>query len=125
MEPSSLGRVMRLSGALAGLVATLVMASPAAAVPTIHAHRGGSVLQGVPTFPENTMPAFQHAAREGFVIELDAKLTQDNVAVVIHDATLDRSTNCTGQVRATPVTALANCRADVLGSGGTTRPAPP
>ena len=117
----------RVSALLAGLVAALAIAAPAAAAPTIHAHRGGPVIERVPTFPENTMPAFQHAAREGFVIELDAKLTQDHVPVVIHDATLDRTTTCSGQVRATTSAALANCRADVLGSPGSTatRPAPP
>jgi glycerophosphoryl diester phosphodiesterase len=112
----------RVSAGIAGLLAALVVAAPASAVPTIHAHRGGPVLSGVPTFPENTMPAFQHAANERFVVELDAKLTQDNVPVVIHDATLDRTTNCTGQVRSFTSAALAGCKADVLGVPGSTLP---
>ena len=104
-------------------VAALGTAEAAAAAPTIHAHRGGSVILGTPTYPENTMPAFQNAAREGWVIELDVKLTQDNVPVVIHDASLDRTTNCTGAVRSMSAASLAaNCRADVLGSPGSTLP---
>ena len=35
----------------------------------------------------------------GFVLEVDAKLTEDGVPVAIHDATLDRTTNCSGEVR--------------------------
>ena len=36
---------------------------------------------------------------DGFVLEVDAKLTKDGVPVAIHDATLDRTTTCTGEVR--------------------------
>ena len=82
-------------------VLALLLFAPAAqaAVPAVQAHRGGPVLAGVPTFPEETMPAFRNAAEElGVVLELDAKLTKDGVPVVIHDATLDRTTNCTGAV---------------------------
>jgi glycerophosphoryl diester phosphodiesterase len=107
-------------------IAVLGATEAAAAAPTIHAHRGGSVMNGAPTFPEDTMPAFQNAAREGWVLELDVKLTQDNIPVVIHDATLDRTTNCTGAVRAITSAALAaNCRADVLGSPGSSLPSSP
>src|SRR5919108_5991533 len=107
----------RLTSVLAAAVA-LASATPALAAPGIHAHRGGSVLNGVPTFPENTMPAFENAARAGWVLELDAKLTQDGVPVVMHDPTLVRTTNCTGEVRDRTRAALAACRADVLGSPG-------
>lgn len=101
------------------LALTLGLASPAAAMPTIHAHRGGSVVEGVPTFPENTMPALEHAAREGWVLELDVVLTKDRVPVVFHDSTLDRTTPCTGRVDAIAFAALrAGCPVDVLGSPG-------
>ena len=80
--------------------ALLVVAAPAlAARPFIHAHRGGSLEFGKPTYPENTLPAFRASAFRGFVLELDVKLTKDLVPVVIHDATLDRTTPCSGQVR--------------------------
>ena len=104
--------------ALAALAVLAGVPSAAAAVPEIHAHRGGPVLAGVPTFPEESMPAFRNAAREGYWLELDAKLTADGVPVVIHDATLDRTTTCTGQVRAKTLAELGECRLDVLGSPG-------
>jgi glycerophosphoryl diester phosphodiesterase len=48
------------------------------------------------------------------------------VPVVIHDATLDRTTNCTGQVRSRVVLFLQeNCRIDTLGGEALLRPAPP
>ena len=88
------------------------VAAPALAVrPPIHAHRGGSIEFGKPTYPESTMPAFRASARRGFVLELDVKLTKDLVPVVIHDATLDRTTPCAGQVNArTYAELLADCR---------------
>src|SRR3712207_3371261 len=99
------------------LLLTLVAASPAAAMPTIHAHRGGSVVDGVAKFPENTLPAFEHAAANGWVLELDVVLTKDRVAVVFHDSTLDRTTPCTGRVDAIDFAELrARCPSDVLGS---------
>ena len=100
---------------------------PAAAQgpPAIHAHRGGPVLAGVPTFPEETMPAFRNAAREGYWLEMDAKITSDGVPVVFHDATLDRVTPCTGEVRARTVAELGDCRVDVLGSPGGGLPTKP
>jgi glycerophosphoryl diester phosphodiesterase len=115
--------------AMLATAAALAAASPAAAAPAIQAHRGGSAIEGVPSFPENTLPAFRNAAREGYVLELDAKLTKDGVPVVIHDATLDRTTVCTGRVDAIKRKQLQDhCRADVLGSPGnglSTRPTAP
>ena len=110
-----------LVAALGGL-ALLSAAATAAAAPIIHAHRGGSVIDGTPRFPENTLPAFANAAELGVVLELDVKLTQDGVPVVIHDATLDRTTNCTGAVEDRTLAQLGSCRADVLGSPGSRLP---
>lgn len=103
-----------LAGALA--------AAPAAEAATpsfVHAHRGGSYVHGVPAYGENSLPAFAAAAAGGFVLELDVKLTSDRVPVVIHDVTLDRTTNCAGQVAAITAARLrAQCRSDVIGSPG-------
>lgn len=99
----------------------LVAPGAATAAPPIHAHRGGSVLDGQPRYPENTMPAFRSASRAGYVLELDVKLTSDRVPVVIHDATLDRTTACSGQVASRTLAQVRACRTDVLGSGGNTR----
>jgi glycerophosphoryl diester phosphodiesterase len=113
--------------ALLVVVAALVPAGvAAAAVPQIHAHRGGTVLNGKPKYAEESIRAYKRAARNGFVLEVDAKLTKDGVPVAIHDATLDRTTDCTGEVRARTYVELTGCRTDVLGSPGSglpTRPA--
>jgi glycerophosphoryl diester phosphodiesterase len=109
-------------GVLAVFAVLLACASAAADAPAsfIHAHRGGPYVNGVPTYPEDTLPAFQAAAAGGYVVELDVKLTSDSVPVVIHDDSLDRTTNCSGKVRArTAADLAANCRADVLGVPGT------
>jgi len=56
------------------------------------AHRGASGWA-----PENTMPAFELAARQGAdAFELDVRLTRDGVPVVLHDAALDRTTDRSG-----------------------------
>lgn len=60
----------------------------------IFAHRGSSG-----THPENTLASFKEAIRLGVDgIELDVQLTKDQNLVVIHDYTLDRTTNGTGKV---------------------------
>ena len=92
-----------------------IAATPAAASPYIHAHRGGPLSFGKPAFPENTMPAFREAIRRGFVLELDVKLTEDLVPVVIHDATLERVTPCAGGVAERTLAELRRCKVDVLG----------
>jgi glycerophosphoryl diester phosphodiesterase len=49
--------------------------------------------------PENTVPAFQRAVEKGAgMIVLDVQFTADNRFVVIHDETVDRTTNGTGKV---------------------------
>ena len=63
---------------------------------TLIAHRGFSSRA-----PENTFAAFDLALREGFDhFELDVRLTADGAPVVIHDATLDRTTDGSGPVAA-------------------------
>jgi glycerophosphoryl diester phosphodiesterase len=60
------------------------------------AHRGASAHA-----PENTLPAFELAVSQGAdAFELDVRLTRDGAPVVMHDATLERTTNLTGLVRA-------------------------
>ncbi|MBA2458040.1 MAG: glycerophosphodiester phosphodiesterase [Gemmatimonadales bacterium] len=60
------------------------------------AHRGASAAA-----PENTLAAFELAAGQGAdAFELDVRLSVDGAPVVIHDATLERTTDGTGPVRA-------------------------
>jgi glycerophosphoryl diester phosphodiesterase len=77
--------------------------------PRAYAHRGWHIddLDGC----ENTLAAFHRAAAEGFgYIELDVHASADGVAVVHHDATLDRTTDGSGAIRALPAAALADVR---------------
>lgn len=48
---------------------------------------------------ENTLPAFEAAARAGYAIECDLRLTKDGVPVVFHDVDLKRLTGRDGHVR--------------------------
>lgn len=60
----------------------------------IYAHRGYSA-----KYPENTLSAFKAALPHVDGIELDAQLTRDGRLVVIHDETVDRTTNGSGFVK--------------------------
>jgi glycerophosphoryl diester phosphodiesterase len=83
-------------------------------------------VNGKALFAEESLAAYRSAARHDFVLEVDAKLTEDGVPVAVHDATLDRTTNCAGEVRTFTLAELRGCRTDVLGSPGSglpTRPA--
>jgi len=98
---------------LAGAVglATLVPAVSASAAPSapaaveaaatfcpkVVAHRGG---EGDPTDAnENSMGAFRRGADIGVdVMETDVWFTKDTVPVIMHDETLDRTTDATGKV---------------------------
>jgi len=56
------------------------------------AHRGASK-----QYPENTLLAFRKAMEQGVdYLEMDLHLTQDREIVIMHDETLDRTTNGTG-----------------------------
>lgn len=61
-----------------------------------YAHRG--LFKNDSDSPENSLPAFKAAVDAGYGIELDVRLTKDNIPVVFHDATLDRMCNVTGKV---------------------------
>lgn len=71
--------------------------------PLVFAHRGGALLR-----PENTIAAFDHALACGADgLELDVRLSSDGVPVVVHDATLDRTTNASGSVERLTAAELA------------------
>jgi glycerophosphoryl diester phosphodiesterase len=62
------------------------------------AHRGGGSLA-----PENTLAGIRLAARLGYrAVEFDVMLSEDGTPVLIHDETLQRTTNGAGKVCETP-----------------------
>ncbi|HUV27124.1 MAG TPA: glycerophosphodiester phosphodiesterase family protein [Anaerolineales bacterium] len=75
--------------------------------PLIFAHRGASAFA-----PENTLAAFETAIQQkADLIEVDAKLTADHHVVVIHDQTVDRTTDGSGRVADLPLAALRELNA--------------
>src|SRR5215218_5410100 len=84
------------------------------------AHRGASALA-----PENTIEAFRLAVEAGAGgLELDVHMTRDGHIVVIHDATVDRTTSGTGAVSEMTIDELRGPDAGYNFSpdGGPTRP---
>jgi len=76
--------------------------------PLIFGHRGACAQA-----PENTLESFQLAVDAGVdVLELDVHLSRDGELVVIHDATVDRTTNGHGAV-----SSLTLCELDRLDAG--------
>ncbi|MFC1996715.1 glycerophosphodiester phosphodiesterase [Chloroflexota bacterium] len=66
------------------------------------AHRGGRRL-----WPENTLYAYQKAAELGVdVIEMDLHSTQDGALVMMHDDTVDRTTDGNGAIQDHSLAAL-------------------
>ncbi|PWT75822.1 MAG: glycerophosphodiester phosphodiesterase [Chloroflexi bacterium] len=62
--------------------------------PLFFAHRGGAALR-----PENTLLAFSHGLSFGAdALELDIQMTRDGEIVIMHDPTVDRTTNGVGPV---------------------------
>lgn len=63
--------------------------------PLISGHRGG-IVEG---YPENSLEALEHTLKyTPAFFEIDPRLTKDSIIVLVHDATLDRTTNGTGKV---------------------------
>ena len=57
-------------------------------------HRGFST-----EAPENTIPAYIMSKNKGFTyVEADVSFTSDGVAVLLHDATIDRTSDGTGNI---------------------------
>jgi glycerophosphoryl diester phosphodiesterase len=81
--------------------------------PTIFAHRGSSAYA-----PENTLAAFNLAIEQhADAIELDAKLSADGQIVVMHDTSVDRTTDGTGLIKSLSLSELKS-----LDAGGKFKP---
>jgi glycerophosphoryl diester phosphodiesterase len=112
---------MRLARA-ALVFAALALAAPVAAQPTplVAAHRGGAGL-----WPENSLLAFRNAlALDVDFLEFDVHLAADGEVVVVHDATLDRTTTGRGPVREATSNALAALRLRARDGHATDEPIP-
>ncbi|WP_137846053.1 glycerophosphodiester phosphodiesterase family protein [Microbacterium sp. 2FI] len=80
----------------------------------IASHRGGGA-----SAPENTLPAIEAALAEGFdYVEVDVALTADGHAVLMHDATVDRTTDGHG-----PLSSLTLAEVRTLDAGSWFAPA--
>ena len=61
----------------------------------VSGHRGGRE----PGYPENSIEGFQFVVTQmSAFFEIDPRLTKDSVVVLMHDATLDRTTDTTGKL---------------------------
>lgn len=70
---------------------------PRFVLPRVIGHRGAAAFA-----PENSLEGIREAARRGASwVEVDAKLTADGVVVLMHDDSLDRTTNGRGEVAKT------------------------
>lgn len=114
MRPAVLRLLVPLAGAAAGAAIAVALrrrpqGRPGATHPVLAggplliAHRGGAELA-----PENTLPAFRQAidAWAADMVELDVRATADGRCVVLHDPTVDRTTDGTGPVREMTFAAL-------------------
>ncbi len=78
-------------------------------LPVVIAHRGDKTYA-----PENTLAAFKLAVEKGAdALEFDAKLTADGQVIVIHDRTVNRTTNGTGKLSNFTLAALRELDAGV------------
>jgi glycerophosphoryl diester phosphodiesterase len=71
------------------------------------AHGGGLLIR-----PDHTILAYDQALEDGAdMLELDIHETRDNVIVVMHDETVDDTTNCTGLIKEKTFAELLECDA--------------
>ena len=92
--------------AVTAVVGSVTAAAQGMVAPLFAAHRGGALL-----WAENSLLAFRNALALGAdFLELDVHLTRDGEVVVIHDATLDRTTTGTGPVRERTLAELSAVR---------------
>jgi len=76
---------------------------------TVIAHRGNGFGEA-----ENTVRAINAAHAHGFVVEVDVQLSKNNILYLMHDDTLDRTTNCTGPLADKDEAGLETCGVDTL-----------
>ncbi len=97
--------------AAAVVASTLIAATPsaqAAKAYTVVAHRGDR-----DNAPENSIESFEKAIDKGAnVIEFDVQYSSSGYPVIMHDTTLNRTTDCSGKVSSKSRTQLEQCELD-------------
>jgi glycerophosphoryl diester phosphodiesterase len=64
-------------------------------LPFVSAHRGGPE----PGFPENCLATFENTLKKSYaILEVDPRMTKDGAIILLHDATLERTTTGRGRV---------------------------
>jgi glycerophosphoryl diester phosphodiesterase len=77
----------------------------------VFAHRGRGPTRAGNPYPENSLAAFRAAlADHTDGLEMDVELTRDGRLILMHDDTVDRTTECRGCVSALDFDALRDCR---------------
>jgi glycerophosphoryl diester phosphodiesterase len=103
----------------------LAATAPGAAAFDVQAHRGGALSNGRPIALENALSTFKSARGRGAdVVELDVHVSKDGVPFVLHDGTLDRTTDCAGPAADLTAAQLDKCRIDLLGTNDVFKKAP-
>lgn len=93
--------------------------------PANFGHRGAGLNQSGNAYPEDSVSAFLHGLAIGAdAAELDVNMTADGKLIVIHDDTLDRTTDCSGCVSAMTLAQVRQCHLK-NGNGETTAEHPP
>ncbi len=88
-------------------------------------HRGTGLTREGHPFPENSVSSFEAAMREGADgIELDVEITMDGKLIIMHDDTVDRTTDCSGCVSELTFDQVRQCRL-LDGDGNPTEEHPP
>jgi len=107
-------------GGFSAVLGTMSAAAPEMIAPLFAAHRGGAAL-----WPENSLLAFRNALALGAdFLELDVHLSRDGEVIVIHDATLDRTTDGSGPVRERTAAELRVLHLKDRGGAPTAEPVP-
>jgi glycerophosphoryl diester phosphodiesterase len=118
-------RTLRRHIVLAAVTGAVLGLAPAAQALDFHAHRGGGLTNGRPAALENALSTFKTAPKRGAdVVELDVHVSKDGVPFVIHDGTLDRTTDCEGPVGDASADKLDTCHVDALGTTDVFKSAP-
>ncbi|MBR2371003.1 MAG: hypothetical protein IKA82_03165 [Clostridia bacterium] len=91
--------------------------------PVVIAHRGANAA-AVPKYPENTLMGIR-AAKEVFgadAVEIDFGLTSDGYVILMHDSTVDRTTNGSGKFSAMTLKQIQELKVDYVSGKTTTVP---